>query len=408
MFHTSWRRALLVAAGVAALSAIQLAAQTQTQPKPKDDPARKEAFRVFNSGKYVEAMPMLENYVTAHPDDFVAKEDWAYSVLQYAATLTNADDRKKARARARALAVELKQAGDQSDVLQVLLALPEDGAEGTFSSRKDVDEAIKAAEADFNRGDFDKARAGYQKVLALEPNNYEAVLYTGDAYFSQKQYEKANEWFARAAAIDPNREMAYRYWGDALVSLSKDADARGKFIDAVIAEPYVKESWIALRKWADRNKVKLNVVVLKDKSSAQTHGKNTTVTVDPAALGKDTPAAAAWIAYSGVRISWQKDKFKKEFPSEPTYRHSLKEEAAALDTMAKVVAEDSKDKKRSKDLDPALVSLVAIDDSGFLDPFVLYNRYDSGIAKDYPAYRDAHRDVLRRYLDEYVVPKAPN
>src|SRR5579864_1733451 len=227
MSHTIWKRAVLVAAAMLALCAIPLAAQTQSESKEKEDPARKEAFQVFDSGKYVQAMPLLENYVTAHPDDLVAKEHWAYSVLEYAATLPNPEDRKKARARSRALAVELKQAGDQSDVLQIMLALPPDGSDGTFSSRKDVDDAIKAAEADFSRGDFEKAIAGYQKVLTLEPKNYDATVFTGDVYFRQQQYEKASEYFARAAQIDPNREAAFRYWGDALTSLSKNADARG-------------------------------------------------------------------------------------------------------------------------------------------------------------------------------------
>jgi tetratricopeptide (TPR) repeat protein len=407
MFQSGWRKAFLVAAGVTLLWGVRVAAQTQAEPKQADDPARKEAIRVFQSGKYVEAMPLLENYVTAHPDDLVAKENWAYSVLQYAATLSNLNDRKKARARARSLAVELKEAGDQSDVLQTMLALPEDGSEGTFSSRKDIDEAIKAAEADFSRGDYDKARAGYEKVLALDPSNYEAVVFTGDSYFRQKEYDKANEWFERAVKIDPNRETAFRYWGDALNSLSKNADARGKFIDAVVAEPYTKDSWIALRQWADRNQVKLNLVVLKDKSSVQSQGKETTITFDPKALGKNG-AGDAWIVYSGVRASWQREKFKKEFPNETTYRHSLKEESEALNTMAKVLADDAKDKKKAKDMDPALLELVKVDQSGLLDPFVFFNRADRDIARDYPAYRDAHRDVLRRYLDEYVVPKAPN
>jgi hypothetical protein len=37
----------------------------------------------------------------------------------------------------------------------------------------------------------------------------------------------------------------------------------------------------------------------------------------------------------------------------------------------------------------------------------LLNRADSGIAQDYPAYRAANRENVRRYLDEFVVPKTP-
>ena len=42
---------------------------------------------------------------------------------------------------------------------------------------KEVDEAMKAAEADFARGNLDKARDGYLHVLMLDPNNYAAAVF---------------------------------------------------------------------------------------------------------------------------------------------------------------------------------------------------------------------------------------
>ena len=66
-----------------------------------------------------------------------------------------------------------------------------------------------------------------------------------------------------------------------------------------------------------------------------------------------------------------------------------------------------KSKKKAKNIDPSLLALIQLDHAGFLEPFVLFNRADNGIAKDYAAYRTAHRDVLRKYLDEFVVPKTP-
>jgi hypothetical protein len=114
MSQMKWGKAFLVGLSTALLcSSLGIA---QTESKEPEDPARKEAFRVYDAGRYVDAMPLLENYVTQHPDDLVAKEHWAYSVLQYGSTLSDAGDRKKARALARALAIELKKAGDQSDV----------------------------------------------------------------------------------------------------------------------------------------------------------------------------------------------------------------------------------------------------------------------------------------------------
>lgn len=379
----------------------------QTPATSAEDPARREAFQLYDAGKYVDALPLLEKIVADHPSDLVAKERWAFSMVGYAGTLPDPAERKKMRARARVLAVELKEAGDNSNLLKMMLDLPEDGSEPSFSDRKDVNDAMKAAEADFGRGDLDKAREGYLHALLLDPGNYDAALFTGDVYFKQHAYGQAGEWFARAIQIDPNRETAYRYWGDALSSSSENDKARGKFIDAVVAEPYSNKAWIGLRQWVDRNKVKLNVLVLKDKAATQTDGKNATITLDPNMLNGDSSGAAAWIVYSGTRLTWQREKFKKEFPNEPAYRRSLKEEAEALDSMVSVIAEDAKSAKKAKNMDPSLLALIQLNRAGLLEPFVLFNRADAGIAKDYPAYREAHRDILRRYLDEYVVPKTP-
>lgn len=38
---------------------------------------------------------------------------------------------------------------------------------------------MKGAEAEFVRGNYDKAREGYIRALLLDPNNYEAALFTG-------------------------------------------------------------------------------------------------------------------------------------------------------------------------------------------------------------------------------------
>lgn len=372
-----------------------------------DDPARHEAFALYESGKFVAAMPLLEKVVADHPGDIVAKEHWAFSMVGYAATLSDPAERKKVRAHVRTLAMQLKDAGDNSNLLQMMLDLPEDGSEASFSNRKEVDDAMKAAEADFGRGDLEKAREGYLSVSLLDPTNYAAALFEGDVYFKQHAYGPAGEWFARAILIDPNRETAYRYWGDALTAASKNDEARGKFIDAMIAEPYSNKAMMGLRQWADRNKVKLNVLVLQNKSSLQTDGKNATITLDANMPKGDSSGTAAWMIYSGTRLSWQSEKFKQEFPGETAYRRTLKEEVEALDTMVSVIAEDAKSKKKAKNMDPALLALVQLDHAGFLEPFVLFNRADSGIARDYAAYRAAHRDLLRRYLDEYVVPKTP-
>ncbi len=390
----------------------------QLQPAPakpqadltQEDEATKELRRravdLYHSGKFVDAMPLLEKLAAINPSDFVVKEHWAYCVLQYSATLKDPEARQRARLQARNMGLEAKKLGDQGEMLEILLSIPEDGSEPKFSDRKDVDDAMKLAEASFAKGDLDKAREGYLHALELDPKNYEAAVFVGDVYFKQQAYDTAGEWFARAIKINPDRETAYRYWGDALAAVGKNDDAREKYINAVIAEPYNRPPWSALRHWADRVNQPFNAILLENKSSVKTEGGQSTVTMDEHSLKQDSPESAGWIAYSGTHVNWQQQKFKKEFPAAPAYRHSLKEEAEALDTMVQVLAPDAASQKKAEKLDPSLIALIRIDHEGLLEPFVLLNRADREIALDFPAYRSAHRDKLYRYVDEFVLPKA--
>jgi tetratricopeptide (TPR) repeat protein len=392
---------LRLAVGIAAAQAIP------TQSAPKDDPERQQALALYHAGKFVEAMPRLEQLAAANPSDVVVKEGLAFSVMAYAASLTDPDLRKKARARARAIAVQAKQMGDNSSLLQVVLDLPEDGgSEAAYSNRKDVDDVMKAAEADFVHGDFDKARDGYLHALILDPKNYEAALFIGDVYFKQHINGSAGEWFARASEIDPNRETAYRYWGDALWDLGKSSDAREKYINAIIAEPYSPRSWVGLGNWLQRNKLQMNNLRLKDRASVTVQdATHVNVNLDPS-LGKDDPNNVGWAAYGMMRATWRA-AFSKRFPNESKYRRTMTEETESLTVMINVLKEQKDYQAKLKDLDPSLQSLIKLQEAGLLDPFVLINRADKEIALDYAPYRAAHRDVLYRYFDEFVVPKAP-
>ena len=403
---------LLLALATISLAAIDsLHAQTATTTTPSpNDPDYKQAYELYNQGKKAQAMPLFEKLCAAYPKDAGMWEGFGVSTLAYSQTLTDADLRKLARARARTQLIKAKELGDNSNLLQILLSMiPEDGGDATFSPRKEVNDAMQQAEADFSRGDYDKARDGYLRALLLDPRNYDAALFMGDVYFKQNIHGSAGEWFAKAIEIDPDRETAYRYWGDALWALGKSSDARDKFIRAVIAEPYnTKRSWIGLTQWAERTKVNLNWVRLQDKASAERKDDtHTNITLDIGGMKKNDPAGSAWMMYGMERALWQGEKFKKEFPNEPKYRHTMREEADCLHLMVTVMKEQKNFEKKKKDLDPSLLKLVQLDEAGFLEPFALLNRADNDIAQDYAPYRAAHRDILYRYFDEFVVPKAP-
>ena len=379
-----------------------LAAQTNVSPATDDD--RKHALELYDQNKFTEALPLLEKLAVELPMDLVIQERLASTVFVTSNGIEDPERRKQQVLRARALLLHAKELGDNSNLLQVLLdAIPPDGSDSSFSPNTNVEQVMRKAESAYESGDLAKALEGYTQALVLDPKLYFAALYGGDTLFKMKQYDKAGDWFTQAIEINPNVETAYRYWGDSLMAEGKMSEARAKFIDAVVAEPYTKKSNIGIQQWAERNKVRFTVPRIQSPNSTKPNEKGMTLTVDSSALGRND-GSSAWMIADMSHMLWQSEKFKKEYPNEKEYRHSLKEESERLDLVAEALQQMLKDKK-VKNLDPNLATLLKLKESGLVEAYILISAADQGITQDYAAYREQHCEKLRQYLDEIVVPK---
>jgi hypothetical protein len=118
-------------------------------------------------------------------------------------------------------------------------------------------------------------------------------------------------------------------------------------------------------------------------------------------------ASTVWQAYREVRLKWRNgDEFKKHFPEEKEYRHSLPEESEALTAAAKVL-ERIKGNRNTTELmadNQPLRLLLDLREADLIEPYVLFSLGDAGIARDYSAYRARSRSKLEEYLDKFVVP----
>jgi len=401
----SWCRylkngALVLVLLLALPSAMRLLAQA---PVEDEIALRNRAFLLWDQGNQTEALPLLEKLAVARPTDAMVLERLGGVLGGSAHQIADPAARKQVVLRARSILLRAKELGDNSGYLTIMLEqLPENGEIPAFSTRKEVDDALREGEAAFGKSDFAGAMAAYKRAFQLDPNSYAAALFTGDVYFNMNQMDKAAEWFATAIKIDPERETAYRYWGDALMKDGKMDEARSRFIDAVIVEPYIRTSWVGLERWAGRNNAKLSHPKIEPPGSVSAQGDQTIINIDPAALDKKD-GSQYWVIYPMSRALWRGEQFKKEFPNEKSYRHTLREEVEALGTVADAVSEDGKKPRKSKKLDPALLTLLNLRDQGLLEAFVLLSRPDEGIVKDYAAYRAAHRDKLVRYISEWLI-----
>jgi hypothetical protein len=376
-------------------------------PPPDDTDVRNQALLLCKQNNFAAALPLLEKLAAAHPTDIVILEKLGSALLGTAPNSPDPAVRKQIMLRARSVFLRAKELGDTSDYLATELEqLPVNGEITPFSAKKEVDEAMREGEAAFGRSDYAGAIAAYQRALQLDPKTYHAALFTGDVYFNMNQMDKAEDWFAKATAIDPDRETAYRYWGDALLKEGKMAEAKAKFIEAVVCEPYQRSSWNGLHNWTNANHAIISHPQMDLPDVANDEGQHINITIGADSLVKKD-GSEAWLVYSFARVSWHGERFNKEFPNEKTYRHSLREEVDALDTVAAGLEGNFPDPDKRKNLQPQLLTLMELHEKGMIEPFILLSKADAGIAQDYVAFRAEHRDKLREYISEWVIKPAP-
>lgn len=402
---------------LAVMAGLMLSAPVRAAGPTQDPSDRQRAFDLIQESKYVEALPLFEKLAVQNPNDPQVIYWLGFLHIFKASDIKDPAERKAERMRGRILLVRAKELGASDELSESMLkSVPPDGGDDpTLSLNAEADAAMKAAEASFARGEFDKAIGLYARAFQLDPKLYAAPLYAGDMEYRKglnstdpqtrsDQFDKAGVWYARAIASDPDRETAYRYWGDALLKQGKAEDARAKYIEAIIAEPYNSFVYNGIKQWAEEKKVDLGHPKIEQPAPSirsEQAGDKTTVLIDPSKLDPKSPAYY-WSFYDLTRATYKTASFSKEYPDEKEYRHSLKEEAAALRTVAEIASKDFKEGK-TKLLDVALHNLVKLYEGGFLEAYILYARPDAGIARDYAAYRATNRETLRRYWLEVVI-----
>jgi tetratricopeptide (TPR) repeat protein len=365
---------------------------------------KSQASEAFDKGRLLEAAPLYEELLAADPQNIVYLERLGFSLLSVALTEADPEKRKAIRVRARKLLLQSHELGNTADLWTVGLDLPEDGSETPFSNNKQVEQAMNAAEAAFGRGELDEAVTLYRKVLALDPKQYFAATFIGDVYFKQKKYDLAGEWFKRAIEIDRNIETAHRYWGDALLAQGQVDNARERFIEAVIADPYGR-SWVGLKNWATTKRFTLRrpFIEVPLKEEVKDGKTNISLNVSPDPDG----GAMAWIAIAGTNARYRNGEFGKQFPNEGQYRKTLLEAAEGFHSVAKIVEELNtsrvKEKKQPLKLDGSLDMLIQLHRADLIEPYILFFATDSEISRDYADYRDKNRAKLKEFLIKYVI-----
>lgn len=401
---SAWILVITVLAAVFATP--RLAAQAAVDYSEK----KQQAMDLYKQNRFVEAIPLLEQLAAINNDDKDVYSTLGFCLYTLIQTAPDEQERKDLAERSRKALTRAKELGDKTVLTDSILAKLAEGTPGRykFSSNAEADKDMQDAEALFVKGDLDPAADLYKKALAADPSLYDAALYAGDAYYKiPGKIDQAGEWFAKAIAINPDRETAYRYWADVLMQRGKPEEAGQKYVEAYISEPSNRLAVGAFVRWGKSQHISLAHPSIQIPSNVKINDQgDTTITLDENLLkDKKDDSSSAWLMYGLTRATWPGKKFSEEYPKEKTYRHSLKEETAALRAVI-VVAKETR--RKPKDLDPSLATLMRLDQDGVLEPYILLARSDAGIAQDYPAYLKEHRDNLRRYTLGWLIKGGEN
>jgi tetratricopeptide (TPR) repeat protein len=395
------------------LGCLLLSAQPNLYCQSTDElPALKiKVGKLLKENKFTEAAPLLEKLVAAEPDDPEHHFYLGSALLGLIPNTKDAAAKVALRKRARAEFVKAKELGTSyANIDAMIESLPADGAEvAPFSRNEDVEKLMSEGEAAFSRGQLDDAFKLYQKALAADPKQYHAALFSGDVKMQQNNFEQAEVWYQRAILIDPEKETAYRYSATPLMKQKKYDDALKRYIEAYITEPYNRFTTGGLVQWSQITNRTLAHPQIDIPSNVEFDEKgDAKINLDMGSLmnGKDD-GSFAWISYGATRSLWHKEKFRKTYPNEPEYRHSLAEEADAIRSVLATATAKSSSGKAAQ-LSPSLQKLKKLDDEGLLEAYILLARPDRQIAQDHLAYLRTNRDKLRRYVTDYVAKGGGN
>ena len=365
-----------------------------------------KAFELTEKTNYLEALPLLEKIVVAEPNNARMHFYLGFALIARANNTKDGDQRIALSKRARAAFIRAKELNIEEPVVDALIeSIPLDGSLGqTFSENIAANSLMTQAEAFFSQGKLDDALRNYQKALTLDPRLYHAALFSGDVFMSKEDFANAELWYKKAIDIDPTKETAYRYSATPLMKQGKTVEARDRYIEAFITEPYNKFAIAGLVQWGQATKTSLahptidipTNVTFDEKGAAK-------VNLDANALLGDDDGSFAWISYGATRSKWHNETFVQKYPGQK-YRHSLAEEAEALRSVIALATSDKKTKKLSS----ALVKLKKLNDEGLLEAYILLAKPDDGIALDHPNYLKENREKLRRYAVQYVVTGGGN
>ena len=282
----------------------------------------------------------------------------------------------------------------------------------------DAVEAMSQAESLFAARKLEASLELYRKAVEACPSSGAVRTAYADAVYGLGEYELAARLFREAIAVDPWRRTAHRYLADAEARLGHDEAALQACVLAIVSDPTYEAAWSALRGFAERAEREWRRVRAEKPRVEAGTGEDGKPRVSLALPGLEEGKAAssraeqdeagAWLMYGltkggilGGTFDGEGDPrlgFATETADSPASRLDL--ERAAVRKALLVLP-----RPRRKAPPSFWGNVRRADEAGLLDAAIFLSMMDRELAAEYPAYREAHRAELVRFVETILVPK---
>ena len=85
-----------------------------------------------------------------------------------------------------------------------------------------------------------------QKVIQVDPMNYDAYYYLANIFYADKEFNKSKELFSKALIINPSLYMAHLGLGNVLSAMGNQKEAYSHLQEAIMINPYFAQGYYGL------------------------------------------------------------------------------------------------------------------------------------------------------------------
>jgi tetratricopeptide (TPR) repeat protein len=250
-------------------------------------------------------------------------------------------------------------------------------------------QAFTDAEKLFKAKDYEAARKKYEEVKRLSPSSSLLDLYIGDSLFFSLRWSEALAAYDHAIQANPLQYRGHLFRAHTLIKLRRFDEAREALIDALVLRPRNPTAM----KMAHSEALHLGIMPYEEAFKPRASARR----LDPNHVRVETVASPHWMAFAVCEAYWVGEEQPKRSGWTSEEAHECLANLIAMYQTRAAAAPAEPQLGRLSD--------VAMN-AHMLDEFIIYE-VGSRIMPDLPLILDdAVRAKLRRYIAQYVLPRA--